>query len=448
VALYVLRRFGQALVTVFGVMVLTFLLFRVIAGDIAAAHLGEKATEKDKAEWRQQHGYRKPLLLNLHRQLVLADRTEGQFGLTVDDPEGTGSRLTDELSLAPAERDINTWRGRYVFGLDRSDPVETLLPEPPGSVGPEEVEDFTDEPAGMVVQLNDGRTFEVDLADVGTIGDLIERINKHPANVAADGEGPAVEAYVADIQWLEVLDTQFFDHLRKSVTFSAVSLVHHQELTEIIRRRAPKSLALTVPALAIGWMLGMIISSIVAYFRGTPIDTVVVFLSVLGMCVPVLAFMIYGQALVFEIDPDAAYGIQNPANIYIPVFIMVLAGLGRNVRFYRTVILDEVNRDYVRTARAKGAPLPRVLFIHVLRNCMLPILTSLVATLPLLIMGSLLFERQFGIPGLGGLMLSSIEARDEPVISGLVFLTALIWNVGILITDLSYALFDPRIRLH
>ncbi|MDP7288652.1 MAG: ABC transporter permease, partial [Phycisphaerae bacterium] len=145
--------------------------------------------------------------------------------------------------------------------------------------------------------------------------------------------------------------------------------------------------------------------------------------------------------------PTRAYGLAYRSNVYLPIAIMVIAGLGGSVRFYRTVILDQVNRDYVRTARAKGASLPAVLFKHVLKNCMLPILTNLILALPFLIMGSLLVETYFGIPGLGDLLLSSINGRDEPVVNAMVFLTAIIYTTGVMLTDISYALFDPRIRL-
>ena len=165
------------------------------------------------------------------------------------------------------------------------------------------------------------------------------------------------------------------------------------------------------------------------------------------MCVPFLAFMIYGQWLMFLIAPKHAYGIFYRANIFLPIAIMVVAGLGGTVCFYRTIILDETNRDYVRTARAKGLPLTTVLFKHVLRNCMLPILTSMILSIPFLVMGSLLVETYFGIPGLGDLLLSSITSRNEPIMSGLVYLTALVLCIGMLVTDLTYAIFDPRIKL-
>jgi peptide/nickel transport system permease protein len=129
------------------------------------------------------------------------------------------------------------------------------------------------------------------------------------------------------------------------------------------------------------------------------------------------------------------------------VFIAVAAGLGAEVRFYRTIILNEINKDYVRTARAKGVPLPSILFLHVLKNCMLPILTDLITTIPFLILGSLLLERFFGIPGLGDLLLTSITSRDVPIITGLTFLTAVLYVISLLITDVLYAVFDPRIHL-
>ncbi len=316
---FVLRRLIQSVFTIFGVMLLTFILFRVIAGDVSAQFVGQKATKEDRQNWLHKHGLDKPEILN---------------------------------------RDYwwQPWRGEF---------------------------------------------------------------------------------------W----DTQFFHHFRSSILFEGKSYAWEEKLTDIIWKKAKYSLALTVPVMAIGWVLAMVVSSFVAYYRDTWIDHTGVFLSVLGMCIPFLAYMILGQFLMFHIDPESAWGLDRPTNIYVPILIAVIAGQGRSVRFYRTVILDEINRDYVRTARAKGVPLPGILFKHVLKNCMLPILTQLVMAIPFLIMGSLLLEQFFGVPGLGSLMLSSISSRDVPIINGLVFLTACIYVVSLLLTDVLYAVFDPRIRL-
>ena len=433
---YILRRLAQATLTILGVMILTFLLFRAMPGDIAAAHIGQKATQQQRADWLHRHGYDRPMLLNLHRRLVITDMTVGNKPFAARDAEG--SAIADALALFAAKGKDESERillGRYVRGLSEDTGIAELT-------GADELPEGPKPPVRKVIfHLADGGKLEVDLAGVETCGQLLDRINDHPDNAGR------VKAAISDWSSAMLLDSQFADHVYKSVTFQARSLITNEKLTEIIVRRAPASLALTVPAMALGWVSAMIISCFVAYFRGTIVDKAGVFLTVLGMCVPFLAFMIYGQWLMFELAPTRAYGLFYRANIYVPVLIMVIAGLGGSVRFYRTVILDQVNQDYVRTARAKGAPLVSVLFRHVLKNCMLPILTNLIMAIPFLIMGSLLVETYFGIPGLGDLMLTSINSRDESILNAMVFLTALVYTLGVLLTDISYAVFDPRIRL-
>lgn len=450
---FIIRRLMQTVLTILGVMVVTFLLFRVVSGDIAAAHIGERATEQGKAAWRHSHGYDLPLVLNLHGRLKLTDLTRGENALLVldvasADANVANSRAADRLALLPSDdpdesRSVRI--GRYVWALNRDTPIRKLTDgmalEAEGGAGQKQA------PAMFSIEVADGTSFIVDATGVRTCGELLDRINGHEENRRPDSGRPLVEATIADWSWGEMVDSQFFGHLRSAVTFQSRSLRNNKKLTEIIVQRAPKSLALTVPAMAIGWVAGMVVSCFVAYYRGRLVDKVGVFLSVLGMCVPFLAFMIYGQWFMFSIAPEYARGLAHRVNIYVPVAIMVVAGLGGSVRFYRTVILDEVNRDYVRTARAKGVPLPGILFKHVLKNCMLPILTNLILSIPFLIMGSLLVESYFGIPGLGDLLLTSINGRDEPIMSGLVFLSAIIYTLGVLLTDVSYVVFDPRIRL-
>ncbi|HNX26172.1 MAG TPA: ABC transporter permease [Phycisphaerae bacterium] len=246
---------------------------------------------------------------------------------------------------------------------------------------------------------------------------------------------------------LKFYQTQLFLHIYNTVTFKGKSFATGQTLWEIVRERGAASLALSVPILALGWFSAMIVSCFVAYYRGTWIDHIGVFICVLGMCIPYLAYMIFGQMFMFWLCPTAAWGIDPISNIYLPVAIAVLAGLGSSVRFYRTVILNEINQDYVRTARAKGVPLPGILFKHVLKNCMLPILTNLVMVVPFLILGNLLLENFFGIHGLGDLMINSISTRDIPIIYTLTFWTALLYISALFVTDVLYAVFDPRIRL-
>ncbi len=133
--------------------------------------------------------------------------------------------------------------------------------------------------------------------------------------------------------------------------------------------------------------------------------------------------------------------------VVLPVLVSVIGGVGGGARFYRTIFLEEINRDYVRTVRAKGLPERTVLFVHVLKNAMIPILTSVVVQLPFLITGSLLVEKFFAIPGLGSYTLDAIQGRDFIVVQAMVSLGAFLYVMALLANDISYTLVDPRVRL-
>lgn len=458
---YILRRLVQSALTVLGVMVITFLLFRVIAGDVSASFISEKSKASQRAEWKHNYGYDRPELFNVHRRLEIIDRTTGTSPLSMRDVRG--SRLADALAMFPANKDdlaeatpldgqppARMLIGRYARWLKPDDAIAQIAAGHPAkstAAAPATATAPSSQPAsapdGPAIQftLTDGSTLIVPTDNLTTVGQLMDRIRSTSGN---DGR---LVARLSQWSVADLLDSQFFHHLKNSVTFNTRSLKDNRPLLQIIRDHAPYSLAITVPAMVLGWLLDLALASLVAYYRGRAIDHIVVFLSVIGMCVPILAFMMYGQYLMFQLWPRHAYGVFYPVNVYVPIAIMVVAGLGPSVRFYRTVILDETSRDYVRTARAKGVSGPGIMFRHVLRNCMLPILTSLVMSIPFLIMGNLLMETYFGIPGLGDLMVTSINERNEPILNGLVFLLSLVYTLGVLITDLSYAVFDPRIRL-
>ena len=203
--------------------------------------------------------------------------------------------------------------------------------------------------------------------------------------------------------------------------------------------------------------VGLVVASIaialmVAFVRGTWLDTILVFICVVGMSIPMLSYILFGQHyLAYELGwfPILGYesGPQALKYIALPCLLGVVSGLGSYVRFYRTVMLDEMRSDYVRTAFAKGLSSPRVLFKHVLKNAMIPIITTLVLSIPFLFLGSLLLERFFSIPGMGSYFIDAFNSRDFPVINAMVFLTALLYVLGQLVTDICYALVDPRISL-
>ena len=220
-----------------------------------------------------------------------------------------------------------------------------------------------------------------------------------------------------------------------------------------IRSGALPSLLLTAPMFFIGLVVSVLTSLFVAFFREMYIDRLVVALSVLMMSIPTLLYIIFGQFLIgsllrwfpvsgFDSDPSVVARF-----LALPVLIGVASGLGSSVRFYRTVFLDEIHRDYVRTARAKGASEMQIMVRHVLRNSLVPILTQVVMAIPFLFTGSLLLEAGFGIPGLGAVTFEAITANDFSTLRAMVFLGSLMFIVGQVLTDISYTLVDPRIRL-
>ncbi len=436
---YVFRRLVQAVVTVLGVMLLTFILFRVIAGDVSSSYVNLKLGAEAKHAFNEKHKLDRPEIFNFHRRLTLTDYSRGSFMFSVTDSGSSKAARALELHLAPYQSVGAaglTMVGRLVFNLSASTPLVKMT-ERRSLVDPAK----SAQQPFIVISLSDGSRIAVNCAGLRSCGDLIAAINADPAN------GGKLRAGITRWTIGKLFDSQFFWHLYENVTFSGRSYATEQSILQTIGERGKFSLSITVPAMALGLFFAMVFACLVAYYRGGFIDRFTVFVTVLGMCVPYLAYMLLGQWIMFHIAPRFAAGLASPIAIYVPVAIAVVAGLGGSVRFYRVVILNEIGRDYVRTARAKGVPLPAILFKHVLKNCMLPILTEVISEIPFLIMGALLLEKFFGVPGLGDLFLTSITSRDVPVITGLTYFTTILYVVSLLLTDILYAVFDPRIRL-
>jgi peptide/nickel transport system permease protein len=326
-AAYLVRRLAYGVVTVFGVMLLLFVLFFGVTNpdDIARKAVGERARPEVYVQWKKNHGYDRPMVLN---------REYGAFD---------GRRYSDTLLF-------EHFRRLLTFDFGRSD--------------------NGDEP-------------------------IAQRL--------WDGAGP--------------------------------------------------SLSLTLPLFVLGLLLGIGVALVAAFFRNTYIDRAVLLVCVVAMSVAGLLFIIGGQFLIslllkwFPIsgfDPNVAVVGRFLA---LPVLIGLVMGFGPDVRLFRTVFTEEMNRDYVRTARAKGAGDARVMLAHVLRNALIPILTNVVMAIPFLFTGALLLESFFGIPGLGSLTVDALNGNDFAVLRTMVYLGALAFIVGQLLTDVSYALADPRVRL-
>jgi peptide/nickel transport system permease protein len=246
------------------------------------------------------------------------------------------------------------------------------------------------------------------------------------------------------------VDSQFVNHLKNSLTFNfGTSWSDREPIIEKIKRGAIPSLALTVPMFFGSLILSISLALAVAFFRGSIIDILSVFICVALMSVPFLSFILFGQyflAFKWGLFPVFFWPDLPVANyVALPVIIGIIASLGGNLRFYRTVMLDEMKNDYVRTAFAKGLDTRTVLFKHVLKNAMIPIITQVVLAIPFLFLGSLLLERFFGIPGLGYLIIDAIAARDFQVVNAMTFIGAILFVVFNLITDICYSIVDPRV---
>ncbi|MEM8843710.1 MAG: ABC transporter permease [Pseudomonadota bacterium] len=219
-----------------------------------------------------------------------------------------------------------------------------------------------------------------------------------------------------------------------------------------ISNRMWPSLAIAIPNLIVGLLVTITFALLIAFFRGTYIDYWAVILCVALMSISTLFYIIGGQFVIgklLRVVPISGYdtGFEAAKFLILPVIIGVIGGIGASTRWYRTIFLEEISKDYVRTARAKGVSEQMVLFKHVLRNALIPILTGVVVVLPLLFMGSLLTENFFGIPGLGSYTIDAINRQDFAIVRSMVYLGSVLYIIGLILTDISYTIADPRIRL-
>ena len=258
-------------------------------------------------------------------------------------------------------------------------------------------------------------------------------------NAGAEGAGKAVQ-------------TIFFQKSARLFVFDFGYSEDKRDIASEIQERMWPSLALAIPVFLVGLAACITFALLMAFFRATYLDIWGVVLCVAMMSISTLFYIIGGQYVVSKIwhlVPISGYagGFDAGRFLVLPVLIGVISGIGSSSRWYRTLFLEEMSKDYVRTARAKGLAETTVLFRHVLKNAMIPILTGAVVVIPLLFLGSLLSESFFGIPGLGSYTIDAIQSQDYAVVRAMVFLGSVFYIVGLILTDISYTLVDPRIRL-
>jgi peptide/nickel transport system permease protein len=250
-------------------------------------------------------------------------------------------------------------------------------------------------------------------------------------------------------QLSSLFDTQFCDVL---LFRFPESMQYEESVWSLFWRKAPVSLAIQLPVFLISLGLTLVLSLMSAAFRGRPFDVINTTVAILLLSLPGVTIYLVAQWLLgakLRWFPVAGWDVGFYAMRYaaLPILVSVAASLGGGVRFYRTVALEEVNADYVRTGRAKGVRESELLLTHVLRNILIPVITSTVTTLPLLFLGAVILEQTFQIPGLGNLLDTAVLANDRPVVMFLVYVTSVIYCLALVANDIAYTLADPRVVL-
>lgn len=227
-----------------------------------------------------------------------------------------------------------------------------------------------------------------------------------------------------------------------------------EPVSQIILTRLGPSLTLLIPLTILQTVISIILALAVASVRGSLTDRMVMMLCTIGMSISILVYIIVFQyVLAYQLSwfPVQGWSDQFSQNLFqyslLPILIMLVVSIAPTLRLYRSFVLDEINQDYVRTARAKGVGESRVLSVHVLRNASIPIVTEVMASLPALLIGAFLIERFFGIPGIGREIIIAVERSDFPVIKAITVYIAVVTMIFNLIADLIYKLLDPRVQL-
>ncbi|MGE0430652.1 MAG: ABC transporter permease [Planctomycetota bacterium] len=462
---YIIRRLLFSIPIVIGVNVLLFALFFVVYSPdrIAREMLGGRNVTPEKIErWKREHNYHLPIFFNngFDRLATAENRADGTLirELNYTGSDGTSQKkpleLTGAMVWLPAAVPGH-YRLNMQFVRGRSVPLEAELIElESGNRSPLKLDetawlDVTREQAGPFV------------------------INVHAAAGMPDGEGHdeagriaialyKVNALSLDAQitqtifWQKGLQLLWFDFGKSDESNIPINYE--------IRQRMMPSLQITVPLFFISLAVNIFFAMLLAFWRATYFDHLGTILCVLMMSISILLFIVAGQVVLGVLLrwlPVSGFGIAAEVNILgvkvalaeakylvLPIIIGLLAGTGASVRLYRTLFLEEIGKDYIRTARAKGLPESVVLFRHALKNAMIPILTSVMMTIPFLFMGNLLLEKFYSIPGLGSFLIEAINHKDFAVVRAMVFLGSVLYVFALIATDIMYTVVDPRIRFN
>ena len=276
------------------------------------------------------------------------------------------------------------------------------------------------------------------------------------------GKNPTAEEIAevrAELGYDKPFVVRYIDYLGELITMDfGNSFSTRESVDSMLKRTIPVSIALVTPGFILGNLFGVLLALFAAAYRSTWVDKLIMGGAVVGMSISflivIIAFqIIFSSSYGLDWFPVRGWNIQSPADYFsyvaVPTLATVFVALGYNTRFYRSVIVEEMTRDHVRTAKAFGVPPAPLYYRNILKNCMIPIITRIVFSIPMIVIsGSLLIESYFGIPGVGQLTYDAIISGDQPVLKAVVGLTAVLFVLAQLLADILYRAVDPRISLN
>lgn len=420
---FILRRLLQIIPIVLGAMTITFVLAYQVGRSPGMAALGEKASPQQIEDFNEHYGFNKPAIVgrtvptlaHLDQDMAKSAGAWAQVSnatyVAADKAGGRGYLKCAAVPVPPLNfplRQDTSYRWTATWRTPGGPWTETSIVAPPTGN------------ALDLAPLFPGAGEEFHLAEM-----KLRRLVDHP------------------------FDSQivhYFSHIAR-LDFG-ISTSANLPVIQLIKDGIRPTMTLAIPILVSEVIVGVSLGLLCAFFRGRLFDRAMVFVSVSLMSINYLVWIVVGQYLLaFKLGWFPIWGFESWAYLVLPVAIGTVSGFGADVRFYRTVMLDEVYKDYVRTAFAKGVSTRGVLFKHVLRNAMVPIVTNVMISIPFLYTGSLLLESYFGIPGIGYLSVNAVNSNDPYVIRAIVFFGSILYTLCGLASDLLAAFFDPRIKL-
>lgn len=403
---FIARRLLQMIPTVFGVVLITFVLFNLVGGSPASMMLGDKASAAALEAFDEERGFNRPLFW-------------GYAGPT---------RLyggTDLLASPGAWANVEGVVWTAGEGLLIAGPAEIRIP--------------------MNFDPPEDHAFEWRI----TYRDQDAAVTSEPVIRVSAGETVTVTAVECVRRYENPWRSQWSYYLGQLIRLDlGRSHAANRSVVDILSEGIGPTLMLATPILVGETLISVVLALGCAYYRNRFYDRLILFVCVLLMSVNYLVWIVAGQYwLAYRLELFPVWGFASWSYLLLPVLIGILHGLGPNVRFYRTIMLEEMSKDYVRTARAKGLSPRVILFRHVLKNAMIPVITNVVLSIPFLYTGSLLLESFFGIPGLGYLSVNAINSSDVDVVRAVVLIGSMLYLVANLLADLAYAWVDPRVKL-